>query len=543
MKSILFTILFLLSPLFLISGNTSTPSVNVLQAIINEKIEKGEKNIIIPPGEYRIAPCHKSHLTLQQLNDVTIDATGVKMICLETTRAITCINCTNVTLKGLTIDYDPLCFTQGRIINLSKDKKVIDFRIDDGYPENLTERIEIFDSKTLRLKRETYYGWGSFKKIAAHTYRIKKNKDYQFNAAIDKEEIGDIIVTNNIHEPNGSLPHAIYSDHCKNLRFEDITLYSGNCFAFFETNGTKNTYLRCKVKRCPPDLDYKKRAMRIRSNNADAFHSKFAHIGPQLIHCEASFQGDDGLNICGKYYFSTGASNGNIRIIPSGGCDLSIGDTIEVVTYEGERLPLLCVQAISKGEKIDNADLEKIKSLPANEGVKSSLLQRDNYYLNIQVDKMIDFGLGAVVGNKNKMGNGFLVRDCNFSYNRSRGVLIKGSNGKVQNNVFVENWMSSILVTPETWWLESGCSDNVLIEGNKIIKNKKRYAIDVTGCGFSQKIAPVGLHNNIVIKDNQFVLSPSPMIRFQSVRDGEVINNCSSDTNKTESIVRFINCE
>lgn len=539
MKNTYYLYAFLISVLF--SCNRIS-NENQIQSFIDEGIKEGKREIVIPPGEYRVKPINKSHLTLNGLKDVIIDATGVKMICLETTRAITIMECENVTIKGLTIDYDPLCYTQGRIINLSEDKKTIDFLIDEGYPENLEERIEIFDSETKTLKRSTYYGWTDFQKIAEHTYRVTKGDNYTFNPSVDMEEVGDILVTNNVYVTEGSIPHAIYSDACKNMLFEDITLYSGNCFAFFETNGTKNTYLRCKVERCPIENDYEKRAMRIRSNNADAFHSKHAYVGPQLIQCEASFQGDDGVNICGKYYFSLGASDGNIRIVPLDDCNLSVGDSIEVLTFDGERLPLFCVKAIEEGGNIDADELEQIKDLPSNDRMKARLLKKETY-LNIKVDRDVDLKLGAVVGNRNRMGNGFLIKDCNFSHNRSRGVLIKGSNGKVINNTFVGNWMYSILVTPETWWLESGSSDNVLIDGNKFIENKKQYAINVSGCGFSRVPSPIGLHNNIIVKNNTFDGCPLPVIRFQSVNNGLVSeNSIVGDNIENSDLVEYINC-
>ena len=39
-----------------------------------------------------------------------------------------------MTVLGLTIDYDPLPFTQGRIVSLSEDKRVHEIELFDGYP-------------------------------------------------------------------------------------------------------------------------------------------------------------------------------------------------------------------------------------------------------------------------------------------------------------------------------------------------------------------------------------------------------------------------
>jgi hypothetical protein len=100
-----------------------------LQGYIDDEIASGNKYIIIPlppinhrtglPLKYRIKPQNKHHLLLRGLNGVTITTAGsssIEIICTETTRAITILNCTDVTIKGLIIDYDPLPYTQGHIV-------------------------------------------------------------------------------------------------------------------------------------------------------------------------------------------------------------------------------------------------------------------------------------------------------------------------------------------------------------------------------------------------------------------------------------------
>jgi hypothetical protein len=107
----------------------SRPAVIDLQNCIDQQVKEGAKRIVIPPGCYRVQPRSGVHLTLDGLPDgVTIDATGVEMLCLETTRALSISNCTNLTLQGLTIDYDPLPYTQGRITSISKEKVSVQLR-------------------------------------------------------------------------------------------------------------------------------------------------------------------------------------------------------------------------------------------------------------------------------------------------------------------------------------------------------------------------------------------------------------------------------
>ena len=94
-----------------------------LQRFIDAELKAGKHRIVVPAGHYRVRPHDRQHLVLRDLKDITIVADGVEMICTETTRALTINHCTNLTVRGLVIDYDPLPFTQGRITAFGPDKK------------------------------------------------------------------------------------------------------------------------------------------------------------------------------------------------------------------------------------------------------------------------------------------------------------------------------------------------------------------------------------------------------------------------------------
>src|ERR1035438_1064588 len=126
-----------------------------LQGFIDREIHAGNHHIIVPPGHYRVSPHDRQHLVLRNLKDVQIIADGVAMVCTETTRALTISHCTNVTVRGFVVDYDPLPFTQGRITAFAADKKSAEVELFDGYPAAETARnfkYEIFrpDTRTLR---------------------------------------------------------------------------------------------------------------------------------------------------------------------------------------------------------------------------------------------------------------------------------------------------------------------------------------------------------------------------------------------------------
>src|SRR5208283_2855079 len=58
-----------------------------LQGFIDTELKAGKKRIVVPPGRYRVAPKQSTHLSFKDLTNLVIVATGVEMICTETTRA------------------------------------------------------------------------------------------------------------------------------------------------------------------------------------------------------------------------------------------------------------------------------------------------------------------------------------------------------------------------------------------------------------------------------------------------------------------------
>lgn len=514
-----------------------------IQNFIDTELGKGVKTIVIPKGQYKVIPTNRQHLLLQNLKDVTIDATGVEMICTQTTRAITINKCENVTIKGLTIDYDPLCFTEGEIVGLSADKSSMDVRVFDGYSDNLTSKLEIFNPNTQLLRRHTYYGWQQPEKNGKKNFRLKKATNYKYNPDLDLEQVGDVVVFNSIYAPDGAIPHAIYSDYCTNLRLDNITIYSGPTFAFFETNGTSNTYYKCTVDRCSVNSDYIKREMRYRSNNADAFHSKYAFIGPKIVECSAQYQGDDGVNICGKYYFVVRAQADKLYIISHNDMDLTLTSIVDGITSSGTRIPRQKVLGINEVGYLTTDEKDRIKKCYLHENIKKQLLETTVKVYEVTLNTKVSVDFGTIISDANRQGNGFEVQNCNFSNNRSRGILIKASNGVVEGNTLTGNWLQSILVSPEAFWLESGCSDNVEIRNNTIVDNQSKECILIDATCMNKKTPPVGIHENITITGNKIENCLSPAIKCVSVKglilENNTYNNQPLDAKEN---IRLLNC-
>jgi parallel beta-helix repeat protein len=504
--------------------SAAAPALGVafdLQGFLDREIQAGAPRIVIPPGRYRVAPRDRQHLVLRGLKDVQIIAEGVEMVCTETTRAVTITHCTNVTLRGLTIDYDPLPFTQGRIAAVSADKQVYEVELFEGYPEATTVRnfkYEVFrpDTRTLRCEDRAL---SHIEVVDARHLRLTcpGRRDSHL------EQPGDLIVIGSEYAPHGSAPHAVECSDSVNVRLEDIVLFASNCFGFIELNCDGSTYERCRIDRRSPETDPVKRASpRLRSLDADAYHSKYAIRGPAYLGCSARFMGDDCINICGDYHLIMDSDGREVRVLAKGRMNIQPGDPVELVLYAGERLPdarAVSIQPVGPILEEERAFLAR-QSMDA--GLKNGRELGRAY--RVTLDRDVTIPRGGLICSANRIGNGFTVKNCNFGFNRSRGILIKASHGEISGNHMEGCWMSAILVSPEYWWLEAGSSTDLTIAGNTIT-NCTGVPIRVAATGGKGDIAPAGAHRNITITGNTVTGCAMPGILVTSTTELRVSGN------------------
>jgi hypothetical protein len=525
-------------PLFLVACSTALAErgdVGVpfdLQGHIDQGIRAGLKKIVVPPGRYRVTPQRLQHLYLSNLEDLEIVAHGVEMICTETTRALTISNCRRVALRGLTIDYDPLPYTQGRIVELSEDKKVHEIELFDGYPkaDQVADfKYEIFQPDTRTLRFGSYHDF-RVEKLGPGRIRVTRGGRHM------GEKVGDIIAIGTKHAPGGQIPHAVYLTKSEHVTLDEVTLYASNCFGFLETECDRTTYHRCRIDRRTID-DFKERDdPRIRSLDADAFHSKHAVVGPQLIECTARFQADDCVNICGDYHMVMATDGPRMRVLAKGQMNIQPGDPLEVVSYDGRRLPDAKAVSIERigtiSDDEQNFMAKQRMHKPFREGALTQIYE-------VIVDRPIELSRGSIIAAANRIGNGFKVASCDFGFNRSRGILIKASHGEVIGNTLDGCHEEAIKVAPEYWWLEAGSSNDVRIADN-LIRHCYGRGIAVYALAGSGGVAPAGAHNDILIEGNQFIDTTGPEIWVTSTR-GLVLRDNQLD--RTESEVKLEDCE
>jgi len=499
-----------------------------LNGYINQKLDEGETHIVVPPGRYRVPEVDNYHLFFNERADITIVADSVEMICTETVPAIRIRNCQNLTIKGLSIDYDPLPFTQGEIVALSDDKRTLTIDLINGYSSAVIgSRVEIYDKDSEELVTPTYYGISYTVDEESRRVILTKPSNYSLNGS--KEEVGDIAVFDSKSSKN--IPHAIVPTNSTGLVLENITLYSGPAFGFFETRCSSSTYINCKIDRRPLENEIRERALkRMRSNNLDGFHSKYAEVGPSYIGCVARYQGDDGIAINGDAHIVTVTDGNRLTVVPKGGKAINIfaGDSVELVSYRGKRLPNAYVVDVALGP----APSSEAKTFLRDQnffGNLSNMYTASNVYY-ITLDREVYLPMGSLIASTNRVGNGFEIRDCIMGPNRSRGILVKAGDGIISGNTLKDNWGQAIKLAPEYGWLEAGTCNNVTVENN-VISGCRDVAIAVYAFAGNGAVAPIGMHDNVQIRGNSISGSTNPAIAVTSTSNLLLENNTIESPN------------
>ena len=161
---------------------------------------------------------------------------------------------------------------------------------------------------------------------------------------------------------------------------------------------------------------------------------------------------------------------------------MCLGDPVEIVQYTGERLPDAKVTGIETAGGIRDDERAFLSNQRLDAGLKSGHGALEKAF-RVTLDREIVLARGGVICAANRTGTGFVVRNCDFGCNRSRGILIKASHGEVCDNVIKGSRMSAILVAPEYSWCEAGCSSDLKITGNTIR--------DCLGIPFASRRLPV----------------------------------------------------
>ena len=480
-----------------------------------------------------------STITCSNVNNVQIDGSGCSFIYSSLILGINLINCNNTGFSNLTIDYNPLPFTQGIVTSITGTKVTV--QIDSGYSSDATwlnngdlySNIHNVAETSVMEGTEHTYMYGGVKNIGNNTLTMSK----VYEAPGDRS----VMVNDHIslyHRAAG----AMVASGCSALSFTNVNIYSCDGFAMNESSGTGGSIYK-NVKIIPGPTPVGATVQRLLSVNADGLHFGNIMKGPTIDGCTISANGDDGVNIQGFFFHILGVNGNTITVTPKWDTRLTVGETIEC--YTSDDYDSMGTAKITAFRAYNDASrTAEIKA--AYQGMDTTLGD-DTLLYDITIDKPIaNLEKGDHLTSLDRIGSGAIIKNSTFEKNRGHGIVAKGHDILIDNNTFDRNTHPAIEVSASIYWCESGFAQNVTISNNKITQSATCSNVivqtdnDDLGSINVSISPPSGVTGFFKNMQNKNILIENNTINTTQVF-GIMTNNCDGVTIKNNTVTNPFN--
>jgi len=520
--------------LLMLATTLAAHADNPVQALIDAAVAEGRAQVTLPGGELRL----DSAVLLNQIEDLVIDGAGSTLVFTELRPSgIELHHCSRVTLRNLSIDYDPLPFTQGTIVGISADGATWEFEVHEGYPalteDYLARQAYVYDPATGRLRREVPDIYPrSVEALTERRGRITVNPS---TPCLDRVQLGDFVVL------NIRTISAVKAYFCRDLTLEDLTVNACPGIAFIVRYAYgENVFRRLTVE--PGPLPAGATQPRLMSSGADAFNYAFAARGPLVEGCRFRAMGDDSINLHGPTFAVCAVGERELVLGRPYG-----GETFEEMAGRGDVIRGLRVGSFEPVGEVALASLERERAVTDEWRAQvQSLWPRYEMGTGTFFRARLAEPLGVQVGDWAEIpataGPGFVIRDCEFADHRARGMRIQSSHGVIERNLIRGVQGAGITIGPEFgYWRESGWVEDVTVRDNVIedvgrgcsIYGPTSYtlgAISVFGRVEDGFDCPPG-NRGIVIEHNSIDGCPVAGVHISCARGVRVTGNRIAHTN------------
>ncbi|MEG0691969.1 MAG: right-handed parallel beta-helix repeat-containing protein [Oscillospiraceae bacterium] len=499
--------------------------------------------LVVPAGTYYFPtqPDGDVHLLLDGFTDFTLDCRGAELIFEHAKKYISIVNCQRVKMLGITLDWNwekaPLS-SVGVVLGVNPDGKFFDVRFPTM--QNLPEQIDIrivgpFDSN--------HYTPGCSGGIEFRPYRnqhikLTGNQETDAKMLAMVRELSEIItkmekISENTmrfysNKPSWTKKH-INAGQCYNFRhfeydtiavslmdsqhvsLEKVTIYSCPGSGFVGNGDLSYVhFLGCSILPRPGTT-------RSISTSVDCLHIANS-LGNFIIEdCDFGFAGDDCINIHDSTSMGIELLNSNSLFslqARRGSVLFEAGNLVEL------RNPDLSPTGFSS--RVISAEYDDVRG-----GCKLIL------------EDILPDGLSkdTVLFNDRFHSENFIIRNCRFTNNRARGVLIHASNTLVEGNLFENIQGAAIQIETgcESRWSEGKGVRNLMIRKNRIQncdKNAWQMAVLYMGVYLPMGRTPYPIFQNICIESNTIVNCPRLAMFISSCKAVIVRNNAIINPNQ-----------
>jgi len=492
-----------------------------IRATLHELRDGGR--LVLAPGRYQCLggavqkngrTCEPS-IAVQNLKHITIEGNGATLVGHDIAGLLQFIGCEGITIRNLTVDWDPLPHTAGKVVAHLTDQHAFDMlpMIPTDPPSGrIVQAIIAYNLELHRMGHwEIYQTQGERDaepsiRLANGQLRVFQRRPggaYSFNDKLP--EIGSFVIVR--HQVYGYDAFVFYGS--SDVRLEDITVHAVPGMAVIGWQSRDISIQRIQVIPAPGGW---------MSATADAMHFGGCRGLITVADSEFAGMGDDAINIHGMYGLVTRRIDDHTveaaraRMNPYYDTERATWDEPQpgdVIEFGGGKEPLL-----PQGQLTVAAAHQDAKAGRVVIRFKETLLQT--------------IGDGTVLTNVS--GNPAVrIRNCYVHGNRARGMLIQTRDVVIERCRFEDITSHGIQLCTDAcdWWESLGVRD-VTITGCEFRRNCFWWggaAIHISSDIPGGQSAP-GVHQRIRIMNNLFEDNAGgSAIHIGSAQDVELSGN------------------
>lgn len=408
--------------------------------------------------EYRL----DEMLAIRNVQRLYFDGNGASLVWTRLMDAIKVFDSVDVRFSNFTVDYDPLPFTQGIITSVKDNTLTVE--VDLGYRTDVDSWLDQTREMTLHVHDARTMGWKDgydhqyYLKAVHLTGRRTLTVELMEDCGELTPRVGDLVsIKQNCFGTIGVSGSRIIS-------FSNVSIYSAPFFGYYEVDSEGGTcFNRFSIIPGPRPVGAVRD--RVRSTNGDGCHFQSVHQGPLMEHCTITHCGDDCINAHGFFYRVVEVQGTDVLL--SVKMDSPMAQDDRVTVYERDSYETIGEVALRSFRRIEddsyNAICDEIWRGTVY-GYRRGVLYRVTLSAEIPGLKR-----GDHFSSQDRIASRATIRHSIFGFNRANGIVLKGRDVCIENNLVTGCTHEGIRVISDLAWAESGIPSNAVIRGNTVV--------------------------------------------------------------------------
>jgi len=461
--------------------------------------ERGGGTVTVDPGTYRFdqgaadSGPSSPDTRLENIQNVTIEGNGATLLFTRPSRGgLRFVTGSDITIRDLTLDYDPVPFTQGEVVDFSTDDRTITLALDDGFPTLSHEMFQKADN----VYATTHAADGAFVRgTRAHGHpdkffsSVRSTEDGRYVLTLARRshmtgvEVGRRLT---IVARNNDSVLSFYKVDTPSV--ENVTIRTSNGAAFAAQVCAAPTFENCTI--APPPESSRQLA-----SVADGIRITNCLPGTTIENCRHEQVGDDSITV--DHRLNTVleiVDDRTIRVKNLHPFVAKSGDVMEVISPAGVLKGTLPPVANITPQFPPVGDRGKPETITFEQPIRERL------------------STGDFIGNQATASRDYTIRGCELRDHRGNLIRVSAGHGVIEENVLAGAHQTGIELHTYSKgnWPPKGRIVDVTVRNNHISRPGLNYLAGLQTAGIylhhdpPADVTTEGRPNeNIAIVDNE----------------------------------------